>query len=152
MNLRSKIKYLVSYIYNKDIHIKLPKSTNIHHRGIGLIIGKGVVIGENCDIYHCVTIGEQYGQKKGVPKIGNNVIIFPFVMICGDIKIGDNVIIGSFTKVDCNVPSNCMVVGIPCKIHKGVKYEFTKNDFENFRIIADEDGKVKKIIFDDKLE
>lgn len=99
-----------------DIYPKLPRSTCIHHQGIGTIIGKGVVIGENCDIYHCVTIGEHYGSKKGVPVIGSNCCIYPFVMIVGGITIGNNVVIGSFTKVDRDVPSNSLVLGVPCKI------------------------------------
>jgi len=104
-----------------DIRIKLPRSTTIHHKGIGLVIGEGVKIGENCHLYHCVTIGEQYGNKQGVPRIGNNVKIYPFVQICGNIVVGDNVVVGSFTKVDCDIPDDCTVIGYPCKIIKEVK-------------------------------
>lgn len=100
-----------------DIFIRLPRSTCVHHKGLGTVIGKGVVIGENCDIYHCVTIGEQYGNKPGVPTLGDNVKVFPFVMICGGITIGDNVTIGSFTKVDRDIPGGSVVMGVPCKIY-----------------------------------
>lgn len=106
---------------HRNIFPRVPRSTCIHHNGIGTIIGKGVVIGRNCDIYHCVTIGEQYGSKRGVPVIGDNVRIYPFVMICGGITVGDNVVIGSFTKVDKDIPSGSTVVGCPCKIIKGVE-------------------------------
>jgi len=99
-----------------DIYPKIPRSTCIHHKGMGTIIGKGVVIGENCDIYHCVTIGEQYGSKPGVPTIGDNCRIYPFVMIIGGITIGDNVTVGSFTKVDVDIPNDSLVLGVPCKV------------------------------------
>ena len=103
-----------------DIQCHVPSSTLFHHKGLGVVIGEDVVLGENCKIWQCVTIGagsevaSYYNGKS--PVIGDNVMIMPFCIITGDITIGDNVIIGSFSYVNKDVPSDSVVYGIPMKI------------------------------------
>jgi len=105
-----------------DIECHVPKSTRFQHKGLGVVMGKGVVLGENCKIWQCVTIGagsevaSYYNGKS--PVIGDNVMIMPFCLITGDIRIGDNVIIGSFSYVNVDIPSDSIVYGIPIKIKK----------------------------------
>lgn len=72
-------------------------------------------LGENCCINQQVTIGVGNG---GAPCIGNNVRIYSGAKIFGNITIGDDVIIGANTVVNKDIPSHCVVVGIPGKIVK----------------------------------
>ena len=87
-----------------------------------IIINGGVNIGENVTIFQGVTIGSVRG--KGVPQIGNNVVIGPNSIIIGNITIGNNVMIGAGSIVTKNIPNNATIVGNPAKIinYKGFKH------------------------------
>jgi serine O-acetyltransferase len=65
-------------------------------------------IGENCLIFHEVTIGTNL-TRGGMPKIGNNVDIYVGARVLGGITIGDNAKIGANCVVTSNVASNSMV-------------------------------------------
>ena len=54
--------------------------------------------------------------SKGAIHIGNNVWIGDKATVLGGITIGDNVIVGANSVVTHDVPSNCVVAGIPAKI------------------------------------
>lgn len=58
--------------------------------------------------------------SKGEIIIGQNVWIGDKVTILGGVTIGDNAIIGAGSVVNCNVPSNSMVAGVPAKLVKQV--------------------------------
>lgn len=79
---------------------------------VGTVIG-GVKIGENCTIYHNVTIGQNHGKS---PVIGNGVTIYAGAKVIGDIAIGDNAIIGANSVVINDVPENSVVAGVPAKV------------------------------------
>jgi serine O-acetyltransferase len=66
-------------------------------------------------IGQCVTIGGKSGWYE-VPIIGNNVEINAGARILGPVKVGDNVVIGANAVVTKDVPSNCVVAGVPAKI------------------------------------
>ena len=77
------------------------------HGIYGIIISGQARIGTNCTIFHQVTIGT---NGKGVPIIGDNVLIGAGAKILGPIRIGDNVKIGANAVVTTDVPDNCTVV------------------------------------------
>ena len=82
--------------------------------GIGVVIGETTTIGDNCIIYHNVTLGGTGKDKqKRHPDIGNNVMIGAGAKVLGPIKIGNNVKIGANSVVLKNIPDNTTVVGIP---------------------------------------
>ena len=84
---------------------------------IGIVIGSGAVIGDNCKIYQQVTIGKEKGK---FPIIGDNVTIYSGAKIIGDVKIGNNAIIGANAVVTRDVPDNCVAVGVPARVIKKV--------------------------------
>ncbi len=103
-----------------EIHpgAKIGKRLFIDH-GMGIVIGETVTIGDNCTIYHGVTLGGTGKDKyKRHPDLGNNVIVGCGAKILGPIKIGDNVKIGANAVVLKDVPSNTTVVGVPGIIKK----------------------------------
>lgn len=77
-------------------------------------------IGDNCEIWQQVTIGNKLNEDGVRPKIGNNVKICAGSIIIGDVSIGDNVIIGAGSVVTHNVPANTIVAGVPAKIIKQI--------------------------------
>lgn len=98
--------------------------------GHGLVLQHGFstiinakVIGENCQIWHNVTIGLSESGSNKKPSIGNNVKICAGAIVLGDIHIGNNAIIGAGAVVTKNVPEDVTVVGNPAVIIKqaGIK-------------------------------
>lgn len=90
--------------------------------GYGLYLGhigpryihENAVIGNNCNINHNVTIGqENRGPRKGTPTIGNDVWIGANAIIVGKIIIGDDVLIAPGAFVNFDVPSHSIVIGNP---------------------------------------
>ncbi len=95
---------------------KMGKGLYFSHFGT-VVINKNVIIGENCNINHNVTIGRQNrGSKKGSPTIGNFVWMGTGSVIVGKITIGDNVLIAPNSYVNFDVPSNSVVIGNPARI------------------------------------
>lgn len=87
----------------------------------GIIIGGESKICKNCHIGQHVTIGGNMNkQKEGQtqPIIGNNCFICANSVVVGPITIGDNVIIGAGSVVVCDIPSNVVAAGNPCRIIK----------------------------------
>lgn len=118
LNLLWKFHSLTMLIHS-DIQTSIPKSTTLGHNGLGIVIGAGVKLGENCRIRQHVIIG---GTGIGDhPTIGDNVNIYPFTVICKKIKIGNNVTIGAFSYIDKDIPDNSFVFGIPFKFQDNQK-------------------------------
>ncbi|WP_314329846.1 DapH/DapD/GlmU-related protein [Oribacterium sinus] len=73
----------------------------------GVIIANDVSIGENCTIYHQVTIA---GWNGGSPNIGDNVLFGAGCKVVGPVRIGNNVKIGAGCIVAIDIPDNATVV------------------------------------------
>lgn len=96
-------------------NITAGKNLVLYH-GQCLVVNNKVVIGENCVLRHCTTIGNKQladGSSSKCPVIGNNVDIGSNVCIIGDITINNNVMIGSGAVVVKSIMENCVAVGNP---------------------------------------
>ena len=85
--------------------------------GMGIVFGETCEIGDNCTIYHGVTLGGT-GKDTGKrhPTLGNNVLIGAGTKVLGPVFIGDNARIGAGSVVLRNLPANCTAVGVPAQI------------------------------------
>jgi serine O-acetyltransferase len=82
--------------------------------GMGVVIGETAVIGDDCTLYHGVTLGGTSWRKgKRHPTLGNGVVIGAGAKVLGPITVGDGARIGSNSVVLKNVPPGATVVGIP---------------------------------------
>lgn len=113
------ISQLTRFFTGIEIHpgATLGKGLFIDH-GMGLVVGETTKIGENCVLYHNVTLGGT-GKHAGKrhPTLGNNVLVGTGAIILGPVHIGDNVCIGANTFIYmCDVPDNATVVGTPGRI------------------------------------
>jgi serine acetyltransferase len=75
---------------------------------IGVIIGQGVVIGENCTVQQHVTLGGNYGRVidgREMPMVGHDVAISGGAVVAGPIVVGDHAIIGANVVVTRDVPA-----------------------------------------------
>ena len=109
------ISQIARFFTGIEIHpgAKIGKRLFIDH-GMGIVIGETATIGNNCTIYHGVTLGGTGKDKyKRHPDLGNNVIVGCGAKILGPIKIGNNVKIGANAVVLKEVPDNSTIVGVP---------------------------------------
>ena len=87
--------------------------------GSGVVIGETAIIGNDCIIFHGVTLGgtgKQTGKRH--PTLYNNVFVGAGAKILGNIEIGNNVKIGANAVVLTDVPDNATAVGVPARIIK----------------------------------
>ena len=101
-----------------EIHpgAKIGRCLFIDH-GMGIVFGETAEIGDNCTIYHQVTLGGT-GKDTGKrhPTIGNNVLIGAGAKILGPVYIGDNSRIAAGSVVLQNLPANCTAAGVPANV------------------------------------
>ena len=101
-----------------EIHpgAKIGKCLFIDH-GMGIVFGETTEIGDNCTIYHGVTLGGT-GKDTGKrhPTLGNNVLIGAGAKVLGPVFIGDNARVGAGSIVLHNLPANCTAVGNPAEV------------------------------------
>lgn len=101
-----------------EIHpgAKLGQRLIIDH-GSGVVIGETAEVGDDCIIFHGVTLGGlSFNAVKRHPTVGNNVLIGTGAKILGPITIGSGVKIGANAVVTKDIPDNVTVVGNPFKI------------------------------------
>lgn len=88
----------------------------------GVIIQDFVQIGSHCSIYSISTIDNKEGMVilKKNSKIGSHSVIMPGV------TIGENSIIGAFSFVSKDIPSNVIAAGVPVRIIKKIETDVGK--------------------------
>ncbi|MDO3379494.1 serine O-acetyltransferase [Geoalkalibacter halelectricus] len=117
--------------------------------GMGVVIGETAEIGDNCTLYHGVTLGgTSWAKEKRHPTLGNNVIIGSGAKVLGPFTVGDNSKIGSNSVVVKEVPPNSTVVGVPGRmvISGGHKVE-ERVDLEHDKL-PDPEAKAISCLFD----
>ena len=101
-----------------EIHpgAKIGRRLVIDH-GMGIVIGETAEVGDDCLIYHGVTLGgtgKDHGKRH--PTIGNNVLLSCGAKVLGPFKVGDNARIAANAVVLSEVPADATAVGIPAQI------------------------------------
>ena len=85
--------------------------------GMGVVIGETAEIGDDCMMYHGVTLGgTSWNKVKRHPTLKDGVIIGAGAKILGPITLGKNVRVGSNSVVVKSIDDNCTVVGIPGRV------------------------------------
>lgn len=85
--------------------------------GMGVVIGETAVIGDDCTLYHGVTLGGTSWQKgKRHPTLGNDVVVGAGAKVLGPIEIADGARVGSNAVVVKPVPPGATVVGVPGRL------------------------------------
>ncbi len=79
-----------------------------------ILIGHGTVIGDDCLIFHEVTLG--HGAEPGMPAIGDRVDLYVGARILGGVRVGDDVQVGANCVVTRNVPPNSVVLQAPSRV------------------------------------
>ena len=85
--------------------------------GMGVVIGETAEIGDDCTLYHGVTLGGTSWQKgKRHPTLGNDVVIGAGAKVLGPVIIGAGARIGSNAVVLKDIEPGATVVGVPGRV------------------------------------
>ena len=85
--------------------------------GMGVVIGETTIIGDDCTLYHGVTLGgTSWDKGKRHPTLKNGVVVGAGAKILGPIDIGQNARIGSNSVILKAVVAGATVVGIPGRV------------------------------------
>jgi serine O-acetyltransferase len=85
--------------------------------GMGVVIGETALIGDDCTLYHGVTLGgTSWNKGKRHPTLGDGVVVGAGAKILGPITVGQGAKIGSNAVVVKDVPDGATAVGIPARI------------------------------------
>ena len=123
-NINSPLRFFLRY-YHRRLGLKYRLAIPINTVGPGIYIPHfqgGVVI--NCKSIGCnfiISSGCIIGNKDSQENraiIGDNVELCIGSKVIGKVVIGDNVIVAPNSVVIKDIPSNCVVSGVPAKIIK----------------------------------
>jgi serine O-acetyltransferase len=101
-----------------EIHpgAKIGRRLVIDH-GMGIVIGETAEVGDDCLIYHGVTLGGTgKDQGKRHPTLGNNVMVSTGAKVLGPFKVGDNSRIAANAVVLSEIPPDSTAVGVPARV------------------------------------
>jgi serine O-acetyltransferase len=115
------VSHLARWLTGIEIHpgATIGRRFFIDH-GMGVVIGETSEIGDDCTLYHAVTLGgTTWNKGKRHPTLQNNVVVGAGAKILGPITIGSGAKVGSNAVVVKDVPEGATVVGIPGRVVGG---------------------------------
>jgi serine O-acetyltransferase len=110
--------HIARWLTGIEIHpgAKIGRRFFIDH-GMGVVIGETAEIGDDCTLYHGVTLGGTTWQKgKRHPTLQDNVVVGAGAKVLGPITVGAGVRIGSNAVITKDVPEGGTVVGVPGRL------------------------------------
>lgn len=119
------ISHLSRWLTGIEIHpgATIGRRVVIDH-GMGVVIGETAIIGDDCLLFHAVTLGGKSASRRGLvsgrrhPQLGNRVTVGTGAAILGPVTIGDDATIGAKAVVLSDVPAKALAVGIPATVKK----------------------------------
>ena len=112
------VSHLARWLTGIEIHpgATIGRRLFIDH-GMGVVIGETSEVGDDCTLYHGVTLGgTTWNKGKRHPTLANSVVVGAGAKILGPITVGSGAKIGSNAVVVRDVPSAATAVGIPARI------------------------------------
>ena len=110
--------HLARWLTGIEIHpgATIGRRVFIDH-GMGVVIGETAEIGDDCTLYHGVTLGgTSWNKGKRHPTLMPGVIVGAGAKILGPITLGAGAKVGSNAVVVKDVPDGATAIGIPARI------------------------------------
>jgi serine O-acetyltransferase len=108
---------LVAFSASIPARAEIGEGTVCEHRGIGVVVHPGAVIGRRCRILPHAVVGGRGGDgRTGAPRIGDDVLIGTGAKILGPVQVGDGARVGANAVVIEDVPAGATAVGIPARV------------------------------------
>ena len=125
------LSQLARHLTGIEIHpgAKIGRRFVIDH-GMGIVIGETAEIGDDCLLYHGVTLGGTgKDQGKRHPTLGNNVMVSTGAKVLGPFKVGDGARIAANAVVLTEIPPQATAVGVPARVVRiaGEKVDFASS-------------------------
>ena len=116
--------------------------------GMGVVIGETAEIGDDCTLYHGVTLGGvSWDKGKRHPTLGKGVVVGAGAKILGPFVVGDGAKVGSNSVVVKAVPAGATVVGIPARmVEAGMHAEGARMAFDAYAVSADLDDPLNRVL------
>jgi len=95
--------------------VQIGKGVLLGYKGLGIIVHRRAVIGNNVVVGAHVTIGGR-GEYHEVPIIEDDVMIGAGAKILGPVRIGRGARIGANAVVVKDVPPGATAIGIPARV------------------------------------
>ncbi len=115
------VSHITRWLTGIEIHpgASIGRRVFIDH-GMGVVIGETAEIGDDCTLYHGVTLGgTSWTGGKRHPTLRAGVVIGAGAKVLGPIVVGAGARIGSNAVVVKDVPAGATAVGIPARIIEG---------------------------------
>ena len=112
------ISHWARFLTGIEIHpaAQLGERVFIDH-GMGVVIGETAEIGDDCTIYHGVTLGgTSWNKGRRHPTLEDRVVVGAGAKVLGPITIGAGAKVGSNAVVVKDVPSGATTVGNPARV------------------------------------
>lgn len=142
------IAHIARWLTGVEIHpgATIGRRFFIDH-GMGVVIGETAEIGDDCTLYHGVTLGgTSWDKGKRHPTLGNNVVIGAGAKVLGPITVADNARIGSNSVVVKNVEADTTMVGMPAHAVGSDEYKRVNGGFDAYGHQASADDPVAMAI------
>jgi serine O-acetyltransferase len=142
--------HIARFLTGVEIHpgASIGRRVFIDH-GMGVVIGETAEIGDECTLYHGVTLGGvSWDKGKRHPTLGRGVVVGAGAKILGPFIVGDGAKVGSNSVVVKPVPAGATVVGIPARIVEAGpgQGEVGRMAFDAYAVSADLDDPLNKVL------
>jgi serine O-acetyltransferase len=115
--------------------------------GMGIVIGETAVIGDDCTLYHGVTLGGvSWDKGKRHPTLEPGVTVGAGAKILGPFTVGAGARIGSNSVVVKAVPPGATVVGIPARVVEGLDQGLAGQAFSAYAVTTSENDPLNAIL------
>jgi serine O-acetyltransferase len=141
------LSHITRFLTGVEIHpgARIGRRVFIDH-GMGVVIGETAEIGDDCTLYHGVTLGGvSWDQGKRHPTLGKGVVVGAGAKILGPFVVGDGAKVGSNSVVVKAVPAGTTVVGIPARVVEHGA-EVARAAFDAYAVSADIDDPLNKAL------
>jgi serine O-acetyltransferase len=142
------VSNVARFLTGVEIHpgAKLGRRVFIDH-GMGIVIGETAEVGDDCTLYHGVTLGGvAWKQGKRHPTLGNGVTVGAGAKILGPFTVGAGARVGSNSVVVKEVPPGATVVGIPARVVEGLEDGLAGQAFSAYAVTTNENDPLNAIL------
>ncbi|MGA7179857.1 MAG: serine O-acetyltransferase [Thiobacillaceae bacterium] len=147
------VSFIARWLTGVEIHpgATIGRRVFIDH-GMGVVIGETAEVGDDCTLYHGVTLGgTSWNKGKRHPTLMPGVVVGAGAKILGPITLGANSRVGSNAVVVKDVPEGATAVGIPARILEDSQSQVrqdqaSKMGFSAYAISADMNDPMVKAV------
>ena len=112
------VSHVSRFLTGIEIHpgAKVGRRVFIDH-GMGVVIGETAELGDDCTLYHGVTLGgTSWNKGKRHPTLERGVVIGAGAKVLGPVVVGEGAKIGSNAVLVKDVPAGATALGIPARV------------------------------------